>query len=1043
MSNRFLRTLCGIGLAGALVVFFGSGLSAQGADERLATGSVFEIANDEVGLKVPFDVKPKVQAIYDHPVTGKEGMKAAVKILTPVNVRTTAAVVECEWTKRIPLYEKKLLAAANKAATFTATWLADNSGQNQPLPLALHLGSKQVDPAQPVRTVQLSPPLIHDVEVGAEFITVTGQWFGTKKPKVWFERLDAKNRVKRLGCKVEKPDGEDGRVNAKLKPVYMNPADGSSKVVVRLPKLPDGVAWGDLSHVVMDNGFGLATATEIYTVTFDLDGKGTRTGGGDLVQSVSHGAAATAPEVTADAGWDFSGWDAAFDNVTSDLAVTALYSPDLDSQCATLVVQPKPDASVPAGSYQVSATLAPPPGQVPAGLWVTTEDGSAQSVILTTHSDGSAALMIVTALVTTTELDQRLEIPLYRTAAAPDEPLTAAAIAAINPSAVVDLKDYGVATLADLGDPEFISWATSRSICARYRVPGPLPGTTSLEVVFDIHVWPAWGTAPARGLVEVRVENSLITVVPHGSGSIAKPDAAMYTDATVTIGGMLAATVSSSGNTGEGTHTFSRAWYASGWTGAGDPGLHAAQLHTELQMNPLLFQVVRPADPATPAGWASSVYAPWSAVNQRERDMGAPGGHGSIGPLPMWDATYLQSGDPTLARAVEANALAILGFNVSVRDSGTGLPPTPAQMAGWNIYTGWPGQGNGDSIMTFELAHSPAAGLVAFLARPSPVFLEVAQNIANWCATAVDATGIGGQNLQLWGGTGLEDDTGVFGYWCQNRGRAWGVRSVAHAAFLSVGTEHRDGYRTWLDRNRIYLDDWTTQPYHAARLWGNGGSRSYLLNPDGENGPDYSGEPGMQLSTWQQNYMCMVLAMVANAKLLTGAQQTAFEELTDWALEWPVRWVNEQQATGAWRYMPYVLTTGNDPDNLLTTPTVWANVSYSAATWQARRDLHPMSDAPDARAGVLRVAEGEPYSYAAYGTSSGVSDTFYSSYWWAALCAAVERGVPGSAAAWATVNADCTNLTSWLDTAGAAGANPQWAWYPRANAATSPPLPKR
>jgi formylglycine-generating enzyme required for sulfatase activity len=68
-------------------------------------------------------------------------------------------------------------------------------------------------------------------------------------------------------------------------------------------------------------------AINTYTVTFDLDGKGTRTGGGALSQVIEHGAAATAPEVEPDTGWVFTGWDVPFDSITADLTVTAQYLP--------------------------------------------------------------------------------------------------------------------------------------------------------------------------------------------------------------------------------------------------------------------------------------------------------------------------------------------------------------------------------------------------------------------------------------------------------------------------------------------------------------------------------------------------------------------------------------------------------------------------------------------------------------------------------------------------------------------------------------------
>jgi hypothetical protein len=60
-----------------------------------------------------------------------------------------------------------------------------------------------------------------------------------------------------------------------------------------------------------------------YTVTFDLDRKGERTGGGELSQIINHGNAATVPEVSPKPGWTFNRWNNAFNNITSNLTVTA------------------------------------------------------------------------------------------------------------------------------------------------------------------------------------------------------------------------------------------------------------------------------------------------------------------------------------------------------------------------------------------------------------------------------------------------------------------------------------------------------------------------------------------------------------------------------------------------------------------------------------------------------------------------------------------------------------------------------------------------
>uniref|UniRef100_UPI0028A98D54 beta strand repeat-containing protein n=1 Tax=Lacrimispora sp. TaxID=2719234 RepID=UPI0028A98D54 len=62
----------------------------------------------------------------------------------------------------------------------------------------------------------------------------------------------------------------------------------------------------------------------VYTVTFNLNG-GTRTGGGELTQSVPSGGSAVAPNVTR-SNYTLTGWDKAFTNVTSNLTVTANWS---------------------------------------------------------------------------------------------------------------------------------------------------------------------------------------------------------------------------------------------------------------------------------------------------------------------------------------------------------------------------------------------------------------------------------------------------------------------------------------------------------------------------------------------------------------------------------------------------------------------------------------------------------------------------------------------------------------------------------------------
>ncbi len=69
-----------------------------------------------------------------------------------------------------------------------------------------------------------------------------------------------------------------------------------------------------------------------HRVTFDLGSHGVHAGGGRLVQIVRPGESAVAPTVDVAPGYAFEGWSVAFDAVTANLTVEALYSvlqPDL------------------------------------------------------------------------------------------------------------------------------------------------------------------------------------------------------------------------------------------------------------------------------------------------------------------------------------------------------------------------------------------------------------------------------------------------------------------------------------------------------------------------------------------------------------------------------------------------------------------------------------------------------------------------------------------------------------------------------------------
>ena len=62
-----------------------------------------------------------------------------------------------------------------------------------------------------------------------------------------------------------------------------------------------------------------------HTVTFDLGTHGERTGGGELVQTVTHYHAAVEPEFTQHEGWEFQNWDKDISSIVGDTDVKAVW----------------------------------------------------------------------------------------------------------------------------------------------------------------------------------------------------------------------------------------------------------------------------------------------------------------------------------------------------------------------------------------------------------------------------------------------------------------------------------------------------------------------------------------------------------------------------------------------------------------------------------------------------------------------------------------------------------------------------------------------
>ncbi len=629
-------------------------------------------------------------------------------------------------------------------------------------------------------------------------------------------------------------------------------------------------------------------------------------------------------------------------------------------------------------------------GQVPSGSTVTSADGVARASVMTRWEDGSASVIVFSGLTTGAAV-----IPVHVATGADSLALGAAAIAARVGSLSVNFGPHGAAT-ANLAAPSTVWYSNSRMVHASYRVAAP--GHASLEAVVYVTAW------ADRAFVEVVIENAKVDIVT--GGVTPKPAAASYTAAVVTVNGVALPAINGNGGP-EGAHSFTRAVYCSAWVGS-NPQVVVNQVVADTQKHPLFPKIARPASAAFVATPADT-YGPWQTGRQRGSDMGAGANHPSIGPLPQWDMQFLQSGDVNAAKAVEASTLAVLGYNINYRSAATGLVPTAAEIGSANMQNGsWPYQINATSatsVMLWELAHHPAAGLMAFVCRPSAVFIEIAQKVAVWNGCWSNG-GVGGR---LWN-------------YSQPRGIGWGLRSLSHAKFITPDWHvWKDGAETWIATNVAYLK--TTYQNNPA------GKLNLTWTIEDQFAVDQApNNPGFQMSPWMHQYLSVELGKLATANIVSPAVQADLSNFADWCLLQPVRWVNEQ-ANGRWRAINYHLTAGSGG------PQTSADAAINGlATYTAQVPLGYSDDiSANPNTGFLTTGADATTSHAALQVDPACGPT-YPSYWWAALVEAVNRNVPGALQAWATVQAGLPGLELWLN---GAGTDPRYGVMPKV---TPPPV---
>jgi uncharacterized repeat protein (TIGR02543 family) len=243
-------------------------VTANFAMQQVAVGSVIVLdAADVVGIDL-FRQQPKAHALHD--LNGKLGSKASAKVLDKIDKVNGTATVRCEWTKKLRLYDVKAFKAAEKGGIGAAEWITPATMRD--LLMELHVVSKEAVPTdQDIQPLALAVPVIDDVRIGEPdakgnpTIMIVGQWFGTKKPKIWREytvpgKVEGAVIIKRQTLKGVKPTELNTEYrDSKGKPACMDPLTGESQVIVIVPADPKGALNGT---VVLENGVGMASGQE-------------------------------------------------------------------------------------------------------------------------------------------------------------------------------------------------------------------------------------------------------------------------------------------------------------------------------------------------------------------------------------------------------------------------------------------------------------------------------------------------------------------------------------------------------------------------------------------------------------------------------------------------------------------------------------------------------------------------------------------------------------------------------------------------------------
>jgi len=526
---------------------------------------------------------------------------------------------------------------------------------------------------------------------------------------------------------------------------------------------------------------------------------------------------------------------------------------------------------VPAGDT-LSATLGGQPIQVQVDAKATNPDGSLRHAVLTalvpsissnyteplalsSASPASTGAAVTLAQLLATSFDATADINIGGT----DYTVSAKQLLQAKQASCAP---YNTACNIWLQGPLVSEWIVGGPVTSAGGVANP-----NLQVYFDVRAYA--GNPITRVRVNVIIENDWA----YSSQQI------LTYNATLT-----------SGNGTGSSYTFSSLqqypytrWHQVLWWNGSDPDLYVQQDTQYIQSTGAVsrYEVLQPDN-----AFLNSVIqtcAPLQRCDQTKM-MSTTGAQPSIGPLPRWTTTYIIDPDYRSYNWMLADDDAIGAYSSHYRDQATGRPLSIINhpyvtIADWGYANSVAAQNpntwgkdllpqcagcgtafyNTNNPNVFENAHHPSVAVVSYMVTGSYYYLEEMQFTASM--------------IELWANPGYRgysngtldkaDD--------QPRGKAWSMRSIGDAAYLTPDSDPMKTYFTTMITNIIanFNQDYTNDTTNLLHIVTN---YAYSLN----------GGTNNAMSPWQDDFFTW------SASHMSEEGWPGASQLRDWAAQFQI-----------------------------------------------------------------------------------------------------------------------------------------------------------